>query len=303
MKTFATQIASLIPKINTALEWINTNVQSALTSSQTATEQAGIATTKASEASTSAASALSSKEAAEAIFDSFDDKYLGAKAVAPAVDNDGEPLSTGALYFKTTAPKGLYIYDAELDTWSSPTYIPTAHGSLSGRSDNDAHPMSAITGLIVALGNKQELLVSGVNLKTINNVNTLGSGNIDITTPDATETVKGKVELATNAEAQAGVDTARVVTPAGLFSIFANSKSGNGYIKLPNGLIIQWFSATGGSGTYSFPITFPTACLQAFMSNGYASINAFSQITSFTNTGATTYCNASVLMRFIAIGY
>lgn len=166
MKTFATQTASLIPKINTALTWINTSVENVLTYSQTATTQAGIATNKASEASASAASALSSKEAAEAIFDSFDDKYLGAKAVAPTVDNDGEPLTTGALYFKTTAPKGIYVYDAELLTWSSPTYVPTSHGSLSGRSDNDAHPMSAVTGLIEALALKLSIAVSGLCSQT-----------------------------------------------------------------------------------------------------------------------------------------
>ncbi len=34
--------------------------------------------------------------------------------------------------------------------------------------------------------------------------------------PDASETVKGKAELATVAEAVAGVDTTRIVTPAGL---------------------------------------------------------------------------------------
>lgn len=38
------------------------------------------------------------------------------------------------------------------------------------------------------------------------------------TVPDASETVKGIVELATVAEAQAGVDTSRAVTPAGLAS-------------------------------------------------------------------------------------
>ena len=35
-------------------------------------------------------------------------------------------------------------------------------------------------------------------------------------TPDATETTKGKVELATNAEVQAGTDTTRAITPAGM---------------------------------------------------------------------------------------
>jgi len=40
-----------------------------------------------------------------------------------------------------------------------------------------------------------------------------------VVVPDASETVKGIVELATVAEAQAGTDTARAVTPAGLAAI------------------------------------------------------------------------------------
>lgn len=39
---------------------------------------------------------------AQASFDSFDDRYLGAKAVVPTLDNDGNGLLTGALYFDTT---------------------------------------------------------------------------------------------------------------------------------------------------------------------------------------------------------
>ena len=30
----------------------------------------------------------------------FDDRYLGAKSSAPTVDNDGDALITGALYFQ-----------------------------------------------------------------------------------------------------------------------------------------------------------------------------------------------------------
>ena len=35
-------------------------------------------------------------------FDSFDDIYLGSKPSDPSVDNDGNALQTGALYFNTT---------------------------------------------------------------------------------------------------------------------------------------------------------------------------------------------------------
>lgn len=53
-------------------------------------------------------------------------------------------------------------------------------------------------------------------------------GNVALTFPDATETVKGKVERATHIEVQAGTDTVRAVTPAGLLSAFANSKATKG---------------------------------------------------------------------------
>lgn len=48
--------------------------------------------------------AVIAKNAAEAALDSFDDRYLGAKAVAPTTDNDGGALLTGALYWDTVLP-------------------------------------------------------------------------------------------------------------------------------------------------------------------------------------------------------
>jgi hypothetical protein len=48
-------------------------------------------------------SAQSARDSALAVYDSFDDRYLGAKSSDPSVDNDGNPLITGALYFNTTS--------------------------------------------------------------------------------------------------------------------------------------------------------------------------------------------------------
>ena len=42
-------------------------------------------------------------ELAAASVDSFDDTYLGAKSSDPSVDNDGDALTTGDLYFNTTS--------------------------------------------------------------------------------------------------------------------------------------------------------------------------------------------------------
>ncbi len=147
LPTMVTQVNKTIGQINTTESNINTKEASATTAASTATSQASIATTKASEAAASATAAYNAKLGAEAVFDAFDDKYLGAKAAAPTTDNDGNALTTGALFFKTTAPKGIYVYDAELGAWSIFSFIPTSHGSLSGRSDADAHPISSITGV------------------------------------------------------------------------------------------------------------------------------------------------------------
>ena len=46
--------------------------------------------------------AETAQASAETAYDDFDDRYLGAKATDPTVDNDGDALITGALYFNTT---------------------------------------------------------------------------------------------------------------------------------------------------------------------------------------------------------
>ena len=51
----------------------------------------------------SASAAAASAAAAEASYDSFDDRYLGAKSTPPSVDNDGNALVTGALYWNSVS--------------------------------------------------------------------------------------------------------------------------------------------------------------------------------------------------------
>jgi hypothetical protein len=48
-------------------------------------------------------SSAASAAAAAASADAFDDVYLGSKATDPTLDNDGDPLTAGDLYFNTTS--------------------------------------------------------------------------------------------------------------------------------------------------------------------------------------------------------
>lgn len=69
------------------------------------------------------------KLAVEAVYDSFDDRFLGAKEYDPTVDNDGNPLLDGAMYF-TTNSNTLKVYDAGNAVWVT---IPQMY--LSGLLD------------------------------------------------------------------------------------------------------------------------------------------------------------------------
>jgi hypothetical protein len=87
----------------------STSASNAAASASTATTQATNASTSATNAATSASAASSAQTAAEAArdsalaaYDNFDDRYLGTKASDPSLDNDGNALVAGALYFNTT---------------------------------------------------------------------------------------------------------------------------------------------------------------------------------------------------------
>ena len=81
----------------------STKATESAASASTASTKASEASTSASTASTKASEASTSATNAEAAFDSFDDRYLGAKSSEPSTDNDGNALITGALYFNSTS--------------------------------------------------------------------------------------------------------------------------------------------------------------------------------------------------------
>ena len=73
----------------------------AATSATSAQTSATASASSASAAATSASSAATSASSAAASYDAFDDRYLGSKASDPTLDNDGNALVTGALYFNS----------------------------------------------------------------------------------------------------------------------------------------------------------------------------------------------------------
>ena len=106
-----------------------TSASNAATSASNAATSASNAATSESNASSSASAAATSANNAAASYDSFDDRYLGAKSSDPTLDNDGNALLTGALYFNTTANE-MRVYSGS--AWVA-AYLPASgYATLTG---------------------------------------------------------------------------------------------------------------------------------------------------------------------------
>jgi hypothetical protein len=103
----------------------------ATSATNAATSETNSATSEAN-AATSAATAAAEAAAALAAFDNFDDKYLGAKASDPTLDNDGDALVAGALYFNTTSGvMNVYTGSAWVAAYVSATGVLLQANNLS----------------------------------------------------------------------------------------------------------------------------------------------------------------------------
>jgi hypothetical protein len=121
--TQATNAASSASAASTSATNASNSASAASTSASNAATSASSASTSATNAATSATNAASSATSAAASFDSFDDRYLGAKSSVPTLDNDGNALLTGALYFNTV--------DNAMKVWTGSAWLD-AYASLSG---------------------------------------------------------------------------------------------------------------------------------------------------------------------------
>jgi len=74
----------------------------AASSESNASSSASDAASSASDASAAQTAAEAARDAALVAYDSFDDRYLGGKTSDPSLDNDGNALVGGALYYNTT---------------------------------------------------------------------------------------------------------------------------------------------------------------------------------------------------------
>lgn len=180
-------------------------------------------------AAASAASALSSANSAADIYDQFDDRYLGSKAVAPTVDNDGNPLLTGALYFNSATNK-LQLYNGV--SWQdTATALPASFTSnlFNGTGAQTAFTLSSAPASLasifvfvsgVAQRPTTDYTISGTTLTFVaappsgtNNVLAFVASTVAAGTPDngSVSTVKLQDDAVTYAKMQNISATKRVL--------------------------------------------------------------------------------------------
>lgn len=144
----------------------------AASSASTASGHKDTATTKASEAASSATAAAASAAAAATSADNFDDTYLGAKSSEPSTDNDGDALSTGMLFFDTTA-NALKVYTGSAWQITTQASLTSVAGDTSPQLGGD---LDVVTHGLVSTSNRNIALTpNGTGVVRID-------GNVDIST-------------------------------------------------------------------------------------------------------------------------
>ena len=177
----------------------------------TASSAASTASSAASTASSAATTATNAATSANAAWDYFDDRYLGPKSNDPSVDNDGNPLTAGTLYWNTSSnvmkaytgsawvlaynpsANALYTsdigvtvqgYDSDLAAWAtktapSGTAVGTTDAQTLTNKTMDAYKSSVVavaaSAIDCAVGNYFTKTASGALTWTVTNVPASGA--------------------------------------------------------------------------------------------------------------------------------
>lgn len=144
----------------------STSETNAANSEANASTSATNASNSEANAATSETNAANSASAAANSYDSFDDRYLGEKASDPSLDNDGDPLITGAIYWNTTNDvMRVYNGTSWIDITSSNSlqkfyFTATAAQTLFSGLDDFSNTLTITLGL-------EQVYLNGVLLEPI----------------------------------------------------------------------------------------------------------------------------------------
>jgi len=149
--------------------YVDAQIDTSTTNADNAAASATASATSATASATSATAAATSETNAATSYDNFDDRYLGQKSSDPSVNNDGDALLTGALYYNTSNSV-MMVYSGSAWQRTTPT---------SSDQTNINSTVSNATNINTVAGS-----IANVNLTggSITNVNTVGTNIASVNT-------------------------------------------------------------------------------------------------------------------------
>ena len=257
--TSATNAAASATSASTSASTATTQASNASTSATNAATSATSAATSATSASAAQTAAESARDAALSAYDNFDDRYLGPKASDPTLDNDGNALLTGALYFDTSTSV-MRVYTGTV--WVA-AYVSAAGVLLTANNLSDLNNVATARtnlGLGTAALVADSTLVHKTGDETVAGVKTFSStiagsvsGNAGTVTngvyTTGDQTVAGVKTLSSNPILSAGtangvpyLNGSKVLTSGSALTFDGNVLSTQ---KSSSGDAFKWASATG----------------------------------------------------------
>ena len=194
-----------------------TSATASATSATASANSATAAASSASTASTKATEAASSATSAAASYDSFDDRYLGAKSSAPSTDNDGDALIDGALYWNSTSDQ-MFAWDGSAWVAIKPTSSEQTNINAVAADATDIGVVAGKATEIGLLGTSDavaDMAILGTT-DVVADMNTLGTSDIvtdmNLLATSANVTAMGHLGTSANVTAMGLLGTSSNVT-------------------------------------------------------------------------------------------
>ena len=205
-----------------------------------ASSSASTASTAATNASNAQTAAEAARDATLAAYDSFDDRYLGSKSSNPTVDNDGNALLAGALYYNTVVPE-MRLYTGS--AWVA-AYVSGASYLLTSNNLSELTATAATARTNLGLGSIATQAASSVAITggsvngTTVGASTASTGAFTTLSASGTATFSGAMSATANAYMQidALTDAATIAVDMSVGNNFSVTLGGNRTLGNPTNL-------------------------------------------------------------------